>query len=75
MKRDPAFDAWIDMYAGEAFEQRVNEYVQLVDTACAEALPDVFMEMTKHFVIACKLEHMFWDQALTLRKWPEFEYD
>ena len=73
VKRNPAFDAWIDLYAGEAFEQRVYEYIQLVDCACAEALKMVFSEMTKHFIIACKLEHMFWDQALTLKSWPEFE--
>ena len=73
VKRNPAFDAWIDLYAGEAFEQRVKEYIELVDCECAESSPDVSDVMTNHFIIACKLEHMFWDQALAFKKWPSFE--
>jgi thiaminase/transcriptional activator TenA len=69
----PAFDAWIDMYAGEVFEQRVNEYIQLVDAACSTASSDTFNEMSNHFITACKLEYMFWDQALALKTWPHFD--
>jgi thiaminase len=73
VKRMPAFDAWIDMYAGEIFEQRVNEYIQLVDFACSKASSDMFNEMSKHFILACKLKYIFWDQALALKTWPDFE--
>ena len=29
--------------------------------------------MEKHFVMSCKLEHMFWDQAQFLTEWPELK--
>jgi len=27
-------------------------------------------KMEQHFIMCCKLEHMFWDQAEALMKWP-----
>jgi len=30
-----------------------------------------FSRMQHHFIIGCKLEHMFWNQASTMMKWPE----
>lgn len=69
-KRPPQFDAWIDMYAGKEFDEKVNDYVALVDAECRNASEDEFAEMQEHFNMGCKLEHMFWDQALSLMEWP-----
>jgi thiaminase (transcriptional activator TenA) len=69
--RPPQYDAWIDMYGGDEFGANVREYIALVDTACATASEDTLNAMQKHFNMACKLEHMFWDQANDMMAWPE----
>eukprot|EP00980_Cylindrotheca_fusiformis_P013929 scaffold3618_cov129-Cylindrotheca_fusiformis.AAC.29 len=70
-KRAPQFDAWIDMYGGDDFEKHVREYIALVDAECKTATEDELKEMQEHFNMCCKLEHMFWDQASNMMKWPE----
>ena len=32
----------------------------------------IIKEMEQHFIMCCKLEHMFWDQAVTMMEWPNF---
>ena len=32
----------------------------------------IIKEMEHHFIMSCKLEHMFWDQAVTMMEWPKF---
>ena len=70
-QRPPQFDAWIDMYGGEEFEKMVVDYIDLVENACLAVDEGTRQEMKKHFVMSCKLEHMFWDQALVRKTWPE----
>ena len=36
---------------------------------------DTLKEMDKHFLMCCKLEHMFWDQADALMVWPTLSTD
>jgi thiaminase/transcriptional activator TenA len=74
VKRGAQFDAWIDMYASEEFEKEVTDYIDMVDDVqegdefqCDQTTID---NMQKHFVMCCKLEHMFWDQAEGLMDWP-----
>uniref|UniRef100_A0A7S2EAE9 Thiaminase-2/PQQC domain-containing protein n=1 Tax=Trieres chinensis TaxID=1514140 RepID=A0A7S2EAE9_TRICV len=71
VSRSPQFDAWIDMYAGEAFENEVRDYISMVDQAAKGADPDTLKKMEEHFMMSCKLEHMFWDQAQELMEWPD----
>ncbi|CAB9500711.1 Thiamine biosynthesis multifunctional protein ThiED [Seminavis robusta] len=71
VKRPGSYDAWIDMYGGEDFEKEVKDYIAMVDTACKGADETTLKEMEKHFVMSCKLEHMFWDQAQTRMEWPK----
>jgi thiaminase (transcriptional activator TenA) len=77
--RLPQYDAWIDMYGGDDFAKQVQDYIQMVDAECERILqeetPPVaakeqLQEMQRHFTMSCKLEHMFWDQALYEIKWP-----
>ena len=37
-----------------------------------ESEDDMVNRMQEHFIMCCKLEHMFWDQAYSLMKWPDF---
>lgn len=70
VKRPPEFDAWINMYGGEDFEREVKAFIAMVDAACESATAEEFNEMKTHFFMSCKLEHMFWDQASNMMKWP-----
>jgi hypothetical protein len=69
--RCPEFDAWIDMYGGEEFEKEVKDYIAMVDIACQSASPESLEIMKRHFIMSCKLEHMFWDQASERMTWPD----
>jgi thiaminase/transcriptional activator TenA len=73
--RCPQFDAWIDMYGGYDFEKEVKDYIKMCDKAAAEADADTQKEMEKHFIMSCKLEHMFWDQAQNRMEWPDIVAD
>jgi len=71
VSRPPQFDAWIDMYAGEEFENEVRDYIAMVDAAAEKAESDTLEKMRGHFRKCCILEHMFWDQAGNQMKWPD----
>ncbi|KAL7533145.1 hypothetical protein ACHAWF_004357 [Thalassiosira exigua] len=71
-KRPTQFDAWIDMYGGEEFEREVKEYIAIVDAVAKDADSATLRRMEEHFAMSCKLEHMFWDQAQDMMRWPEF---
>jgi thiaminase/transcriptional activator TenA len=59
------------MYGGEEFEREVKDYIRMVDEACKTADDETVKRMQAHFIMSCKLEHMFWDQAHALMLWPE----
>jgi len=69
--RSPMFDAWIDMYGGDEFEKEVTDYIALVDAAANATDTETKEKMQEHFLMSCKLEHMFWDQAEHLMEWPD----
>lgn len=71
VRRSAQFDAWIDMYGGDDFEREVKEYIAIVDDAVKGADEETVKRMEEHFIMSCKLEHMFWDQAQELMEWPE----
>ena len=59
------------MYGGDDFAKEVHDYIAMVNAACADPSSDL-ERMKEHFIMSCKLEHMFWDQAGSLMGWPEF---
>ena len=58
------------MYGSDDFEKEVKEYIALVDSAAEKADEETRANMKEHFIMCCKLEYMFWDQAQHLMKWP-----
>jgi thiaminase/transcriptional activator TenA len=70
VQRYPQFDEWIDMYSGDEFENHVSDYIKIVNSVAVQVDEDKFNIMKEHFVLCCKLEHMFWDQAMSLMEWP-----
>lgn len=71
VQRCPQYDAWIDMYGGDEFEKEVKDYIDIVDEVIKNSEDETVKKMEEHFIMSCKLEHMFWDQAQNLMKWPE----
>jgi len=70
VSRIPQYDAWIDMYSGDDFEKEVKDYIAMVDTVALGSDKEIVDKMEEHFIMCCKLEHMFWDQAQNLLTWP-----
>ena len=61
--------------------QLVNNELQRIQTKQTQngtTAPDVndkkvneeLKQIEYHFIMSCKLEHMFWDQAVTMMEWP-----
>lgn len=71
VERIPQYDAWIDMYGGEEFEKEVKDYIAMVDAAADGKSDEILSQMEEHFIMCCKLEYYFWDQAQNLMKWPQ----
>jgi len=70
VQRSPQYDEWIDMYSGDEYQADVRNYIAIVDSVAALASKEKLTLMKEHFLMSCKLEHMFWDQALCLMQWP-----
>lgn len=46
------------MYGGDDFAKEVQEYISIVDAACATADDGTIAQMQEHFNMSCRLEHM-----------------
>ena len=64
------YQAWIDTYAGEEFEQAVDAVIAVADAVARGASPRTVAAMHGAFTRAAKLEWMFWDSAYRLGAWP-----
>jgi len=49
---------------------QVKDYIDVVDSYCKTADAESLKQMEEHFILCCKLEHMFWDQAAEKMQWP-----
>ena len=58
------------MYGGDEFEKEVTDYIEMVDDVASKASAEKVELMKEHFLMCCKLEHMFWDQAMDQMDWP-----
>lgn len=67
---DNPYQAWIDTYADEAFEEGVRKVIAIADQAAAGTTPAVRDQMLEAFERATLLEWMFWDSAYRLEGWP-----
>jgi thiaminase/transcriptional activator TenA len=57
------YDAWIDAYAGEAFEDFSIESVELMDKMVEDMNDDEKKELIEIFVESCEYEMKFWDMS------------
>ncbi len=63
------YKEWINTYAGEEFAQSVESAIQIADAMADKASPSLKDKMTDAFVMASKLEWMFWDSAYRQEYW------
>lgn len=63
------YQAWIDTYAGESFQEAVRATIEAADEAAAEASPALLERMHRAFTRAVQLEWMFWNSAYNLEAW------
>ena len=64
------YQAWIDTYADEAFEQGIKKVIAIADSSAAQTTPQIKDQMFEAFERATLLEWMFWDSAYRLESWP-----
>ncbi|GIV60890.1 MAG: aminopyrimidine aminohydrolase [Rhodothermaceae bacterium] len=67
---DNPYRAWIDTYAGEAFNRSVERAIEIADEVAGAASEAQRKEMEEAFVHSTLLEWMFWDSAYRREAWP-----
>lgn len=64
------YQAWIDTYASEDFDEAVRGVIATTDRAAAKASAETVEQMHAAYTDAARLEWMFWDSAYRLGAWP-----
>ena len=68
-KQPNPFQSWIDTYSYPGFEESNQRAIDVCDFLAGKASPDIRRRMTEIFVMATKMEWLFWDSAYRLEKW------
>lgn len=63
------YRAWIDTYAGEAFDASVSDMLRLTNQLAAEASPSLRERMLEAFRTSSRLEWLFWNDAYQQHSW------
>src|SRR5690606_33264781 len=63
------YQAWVDTYSGEEFNQAVRNVIATVDKVAARCDADTLEKMHHAYTTAAKLEWLFWDSAYDQRQW------
>jgi len=64
------YQAWIDTYADEAFEEGIKKVIAITNSTAAATTPEIKEQMFEAFERASLLEWMFWDSAYRRETWP-----
>ncbi len=67
---DNPYQKWIDTYSDEEYAGEVRKVIALADRAHEAASPDERAAMHEAYLLAVRLEWMFWDAAYRLEEWP-----
>lgn len=67
------YQAWVDTYAGEDFNESVAKVIAATDSAAEKADGATVQKMHEAYTAAAKLEWMFWDSAYRLHEWGGLE--
>lgn len=63
------YQAWIDTYAGEEFNQAVQKAIEITDEAAEHSSDETKQQMEETFVQSTKLEWNFWNAAYEREHW------
>jgi thiaminase/transcriptional activator TenA len=63
------YQAWIDTYAGDDFDQVVSQMLALTDQLAESASPTERDQMTAAFMQSSRSEWYFWNDAYQLAEW------
>jgi thiaminase/transcriptional activator TenA len=63
------YQNWIDAYAGEDFAKSVEKAIAICDTLAENASESTKARMKEAYLMASKLEYVFWDSAYRLEEW------
>lgn len=63
------YRSWIDTYAGDAFDQSVNQMLALTDAYAETAGESEREKMREAFRISSRLEWYFWNDAYEQNRW------
>lgn len=69
-KKNNPYHEWINTYSGEEFSEVVRKAISICDEAAMTCTKQQQQVMTDAFIMASKLEWMFWDSAWKTEQWP-----
>jgi thiaminase/transcriptional activator TenA len=64
------YQDWIDTYGSKEFAASTDKAIKLTERAARNASKDVQIRMAEAFVLASRMEWMFWDSAWRKEVWP-----
>jgi thiaminase/transcriptional activator TenA len=68
-KAENPYQDWIDTYAGEEFGIAVTKAIEICDYYASKSTDETRKKMTDAFLMASKMEWLFWDSAYNLEGW------
>ncbi len=66
---EPAYQRWIDQYAGAGYGQTVERVLAMMDEEAAAAPPAAKTRMKRLFTLSARYEYLFWDMAWRQEQW------
>lgn len=68
VKNNP-YQAWIDTYSGEHFNEEVRKVIAIVDAVAAQSDAKTIEKMHAAYTKGAELEYLFWDSAYHQKQW------
>ncbi len=68
-KPNNPYSKWIDTYADESFALSTAKAIEICDQLAEQTTLEIREKMTEAFVMATKMEWMFWHSAYNLERW------
>ncbi|GGG79280.1 thiaminase II [Paenibacillus radicis (ex Gao et al. 2016)] len=66
----PLYGEWIRMYGSPEFSELTDWCIGVMDRLAEGLAEPELAKLERHFLIASKLEYMFWDMAYRQEEWP-----
>jgi thiaminase/transcriptional activator TenA len=63
------YQAWIDLYISDAFNQSVNTAIQIINELASNTHETMQTRMIQAFKRSCQLEWLFWNHAYQQETW------